>query len=391
MSLGILLLLVSPLVLAGYAYAGYPLILAVWGLLRRRSELLSDPTAWPSISIVLCAYNEEATIGDTLEHLLRLDYPADRRQILVVSDGSTDRTPEIVAALADRGVELLSLSRRGGKTRAENAALPRLRGEIIVNTDASIRLPPGALQPLIARFSDPSVGVASGRDLSVAYAGEPTNGGESGYVGYEMWVRDLETRVAGIVGASGCFYAIRARLHAHALPEGLSRDFAASLVAREHGLRAVSVPEATCIVPRTPSLRREYHRKVRTMTRGLQTLAYKRHLLDPRRFGVFAWMLFSHKLCRWLVPVALASSALGLSVAGVSEPWARVALALLALTGVPAAVAWRRPHDRAMSRFLAWPAYFWLAVLAGLHAWANVTRGRVQPIWEPTRRDAIGA
>lgn len=390
MSLGIVLLLSAPLVFAGYAYLGYPLLLGLCGWLRRQHRPLRDPIDWPAISIVVCAHNEEESIGRTLEQLLRLDYPADRRQILVVSDGSTDRTGEIIAAFADRGVELLSLSRRGGKTRAENTALSRLRGEIVVNTDASIRIPPHALKPLIARFADPSVGVASGRDVSVARATGPANEGESGYVGYEMWMRDLETRVGGIVGASGCFYAIRSHVHAYALPEGLSRDFAASLVAREHGLRAVSVPEAVCYVPRTSSLRREYQRKVRTMTRGLHTLAHKRHLLDPTRFGTFAWMLFSHKLCRWLVPLALAASALGLAIVGVTEPWARVALALLALTGIPAVVAWRQPENRPMSHVLAWPAYLWLGVLAGLHAWANLIRGRVQPVWEPTRRDAIG-
>src|SRR5690606_27846349 len=126
----------------------------------------------------------------------------------------------------------------------------------------------------------------------------------SGYVGYEMWIRDLETRVAGIIGSSGCYYAIRPELHRLPLPEALSRDFSSALHAREHGYRAVSVPQATCAVPRGTSLKKEYRRKVRTITRGMQTLWYKRHLLDPVRYGSFAWMLWSHKICRWMLPWA---------------------------------------------------------------------------------------
>src|SRR5207245_7201651 len=103
------------------------------------------------------------------------------------------------------------------------------------------------------------------------------------YVGYELWVRDLETSLSGIVGASGWLCAIRRDLHMHTRPDGLSRDFGSALVAREHGYRAVSVPAAVCYVPRSNSLRREYRRKVRTMARGLRTLWHKRSLLSPRR------------------------------------------------------------------------------------------------------------
>src|SRR2546426_11098991 len=117
-----------------------------------------------------------------------------------------------------------------------------------------------------------------------------------------MWVRDLESSLSGIVGASGCLYGIRRDLNRHTTRDGLSRDFGAALVAGEHGSRAVSVPAAICYVPRSSSLRREYRRKVRTMARGLRTLWHKRSLLNPRRHGLFAWMLWSHKVCRWLVP-----------------------------------------------------------------------------------------
>src|SRR5439155_1364987 len=170
-------------------------------------------------------------------------------QIVVVSDASTDATDDIVTRYAARGVELLRLPRRAGKTAAENAARSVLKGDIIVNTDASVRIHPQAIRALVVALRDPTVGVASGRDVSIARLDGAANRGEGTYVGYEMWVRDLETRVWGIVGASGCLYAIRAELHRQFVPEDLSRDFAAALTARHHGLRAVSVPGAICFVP----------------------------------------------------------------------------------------------------------------------------------------------
>jgi cellulose synthase/poly-beta-1,6-N-acetylglucosamine synthase-like glycosyltransferase len=283
------------------------------------------------------------------------------------------------------------LPRRQGKTAAENAARPHLTGEIIVNTDASVRVHPAAVRHLVAAFGDPSVGLASGRDVSVANLDTPANAGEQAYVGYEMWVRDLETRVNGIVGASGCLYAIRAGLHTGQFPDALSRDFAAALITREHGLRAVSVPEAICFVPRGASLRQEYRRKVRTITRGLGTLAYKRALLNPLRYGPFAWMLFSHKVCRWLLPWAMLALLAALGVLASTSGWARAALAAGGALGLVAGIGWLWPERVPMPRPLALPTYLVAGNAAVLHAWLRFWTGRLAPVWEPTRRSALPA
>jgi cellulose synthase/poly-beta-1,6-N-acetylglucosamine synthase-like glycosyltransferase len=370
-----------------YAYAGYPALLWLLAAMRRRRAAPSGGPEWPRVSISLPAYNEEASIAATLERLLEADYPSDRRDILVVSDASTDRTDEIVRSFASRGVALLRMPERRGKTAAENAARDHLRGEIVVNTDASVRVHRDALKPLIRQFADPAVGLASGRDVSVTRMERDLNVGESGYVGYEMWVRDLETRVGSIVGASGCFYAIRKPLHMAPVPEALSRDFAAALVTREHGLRAVSVSEAVCFVPRIASIRREYRRKVRTMTRGLGTLWYKRHLLNPLRHGLFAWSLLSHKLARWLVPWAFATAGLALLLLARRETWAALGLAAGLGGLVLAAVGWWWPEGRPAPRLAAVCAYFVSGMLAAIVAWANALRGELHPVWEPTRRE----
>jgi hypothetical protein len=233
--------------------------------------------------------------------------------------------------------------------------------------------------------------VASGRDVSITKLGAESNQGESGYVGYEMWLRDLETRVDGIVGASGCFYAIRADLHQVRVPDGLSRDFAAALVARERGYRAVSVPQAICFVPRTASVRNEFRRKVRTMTRGMQTLIYKRRLLNPARFGLFAWMLFSHKVCRWLAPWAGLVALAALGALSLSVPWARWLLGGVAVIAVAAGAGWVWPDGRVAPRLLAIPAYLVSGNVAALLASIGAVRGARHATWEPTRRDGVVA
>lgn len=387
------LLVTVPVLCFAYAYAGYPVVL--W-LLTRGRRAAADPATgphpddaafdWPSISISLPAFNEAASIAGTLDRLLALDYPADRRQVVVVSDASTDGTDDIVRGYADRGVELVRLAERRGKTGAEAAAISHLKGDIVVNTDATISIPADSLKPLVRAFTDPTVGVSSGRDISVSSLDAGSNRSESGYVGYEMWVRSLETRFGSIVGASGCFYAIRRHLHRPEFPDSLSRDFASCIIARKHGFRSVSVDEAVCYVPRAGSLDAEYRRKVRTMARGLSTLWYERSLLNPFRYGRFAWMLASHKLIRWFVWLTWPAALAGLVLLTLAWPalWPVTALA-----GAVLAVGWMGWWMSRAGRTpgpLAPAAYGVAGAWAGFNAWMQALRGRRHAIWEPTRR-----
>lgn len=373
-----------------YAYAGYPALLWVLGRRKRLHRQRESFIDFPTVTVIVPVYNEEHNIAEVLDRILASDYPRDRMQVLVISDASSDRTDTIVSNYSSRGVDLVRLDRRRGKTAAENASRCYARGKIIVNTDASVRIHPQAIRQLVVQFADPTVGVASGRDVSISRASQEHTEGESGYVGYEMGVRTLETAVSGIVGASGCLFANRAHLHQQLVPEALSRDFAAPLIAREKGYRAVTVNEALCYVPRTASLRREYKRKLRTMTRGMETLFFKRHLLNPLRYGLFAWMLFSHKLCRWVAPWGVVASLIGLALLAGSEPWAAWLLALAGLGVVAAIVGWHWPADKKMPRLLATPTFAFFANFAALHATVKALSGELNPVWEPTRRETAG-
>lgn len=380
-----LVLVAAPVVIGGMAYLGYPLLLALLSRSRPSRRREADPREWPFITVTVPCYNEEASIGDTLERILEIPYPGDRRHIVVISDASTDRTDAIVQTFASRGVELLRLPERRGKTAAENAAGSVLRGDIVVNIDATVRLRPESLKALVRAFTDPAVGVASGRDVSVGARTAEATGGESGYVGFEMWVRSLETRLDSIPGASGCFYGIRRSLYDARFPEHLSRDFASALVARENGLRAVSVDDAVCEVPRTSSLPSEIRRKTRTMARGLETLWFKRHLMNPRRYGGFAFMLIAHKLLRWLVYPLLPLALLGLVLLSLESRVAAVLLALAALGIALGATGLKWPGGR-VPRVFAIPGFILGTTVAGVLAWKKVVRGEGSPTWEPTRR-----
>lgn len=383
--LGIVLVLLPPIIL-GLAYFGYPAVLMVVRKFRKTPSALASSDEWPVVTIVVPVYNEAGVIASTLDRILATDYPADRRHVLVISDASSDGTDAIVERYADRGVQLVRLARRSGKTAAENEAGRHLVGEIVVNMDATVVVPPGALRHLVAAFRDPSVGVASGRDVSVGDRDQERNQGESGYVGYEMWVRRLETDCGTIVGASGCFFAIRRVLFDSIFPEALSRDFASPLIAREGGYRSVSVEDAVCYVARTRSLHAEYRRKVRTMTRGLETLWYKKRLLDPFRYGRFAFFLFAHKLLRWLVFPALVLAVVGVGILTVSTSWGWVLAALGVVGLVAGAVGYYWPSGSTAPKLLTTAAFAVSSQVAGIKAWVGALRGELNPVWEPTRR-----
>jgi cellulose synthase/poly-beta-1,6-N-acetylglucosamine synthase-like glycosyltransferase len=385
-----LIALFGAIALFFYAYFAYPAALWIFGRFASVKPVdATEPDVWPFVSITVPVFNEEHQVEPLIRNILNLDYPADRLQVLIVSDASSDRTDEIVRGFEKEGIELLRLEERGGKTKAENSALARLRGEIVVNTDASIRFPPESLKKLIMAFNDPTVGLASGRDVSVApetRVKTSSNLGESGYVGYEMAIRDLETRISGIVGASGCYYGIRRPLHRTMVPESLSRDFAAALNTVEQGYRAVSVAEAVCWVPRTTSLRREYSRKVRTITRGMETLHFKAALLNPIRFGIPAWMLLSHKVCRWGLPWFALIALVGLAVLAFTHAWATVLLAGSVTVLLLALVGWILGDRESVPKIFSIPAFFIAGNVAAAHAFLRFLHGDRSPIWEPTRR-----
>lgn len=378
----------APIVTAIYAYAAYPAIIWVIARIRPRSDADVRSLDWPVVTITVPVYNAVSSIGTTLERLLDLDYPRDRFQLIVLSDASNDGTDDVVRTFAGRDVELLRAPSRRGKTAAENAAVAVARGDIIVNIDATIVVPRSSLKQLVRAFNDPTVGVASGRDVSIGPCDNQDADGESGYTGYEMRLRDLETRAGSIVGASGCFYGIRRSIRRSALPVGLSWDFASALVARELGYRSVSVPGAVCLVPRTVDITSELRRKSRTMARGLSTLFYFRALMNPFRYGCFAFMLISHKLFRWLPYLLLPASIVALGLLATRSGVAAMLLAIASFGLLSGAVSIIYASS---IRFkpLVLAGFVVAALSAGFLAWVDALRGVRMATWDPTSRPSV--
>ena len=378
--------LAAPVFIGLYAYAIYPAILWIIARSRRARSVPALMGDFPSVTLTLPVYNAACTIRSTLERLMELDYPREKLQILVLSDASTDGTDDIVRSFSSGGVQLVRAAERRGKTAAENAAVPLATGEIIVNIDATVGVPADSLKKLVAAFNDPSVGVASGRDVSVRSF--PFNvGGEAGYVGYEMWVRALETAAGSIVGASGCFFGIRKDVHDEPIPPELSWDFASTLVARQKGYRSVSVADAVCLVPSTDKVSTERARKSRTMARGLSTLFHFRALMNPFKYGGFALMLISHKLMRWLPYLLVPAALVALALLATESNVAGAALVSCALVTACGFVPIRFPRAGSF-RLFRLSAFVVATLSAGFLAWFDALRGERKTTWNPTPRPA---
>lgn len=369
--------------LVAYAYAGYPLLL--WLLARAgtrerdpRETARPQPGAWPGVTLIVPVHNEMATIGRKVENTLALDYPADRLEILFVSDGSTDGTGEALRARATGRVHLIELPERQGKAAALNAGLKRARHDILVFTDASIMLAPDAVRVLVSPFESSTVGCVSGED-HIEEAG-----GEGLYGRYELLLRRLESRLHSIVGASGSLYAQRRGLCTPFEP-GLAPDFLSVLRTVERGFRAVSEPGARGAMSAVTAPTDEFRRKVRTILRGLTTLARFPHLLNPFRSGVFALELLSHKLARWMVPFFLCTLLASSAVLAPSSTFYAVAL-LAQLLFYASALAVFAGGRVAQSLPVRVSVYFTTVNLATLSAWMKYVAGVRQETWSPSRR-----
>ena len=285
------------LTLIFYVYVGYPMLIAFIGSLRPR-PVDKDPEAEPSVSILIPAYNEETGIEDTLQNKLSLDYPREKMEILVISDGSVDRTDEIVNGYTSEGVRLLRQDTRAGKTMALNWAVSQARGEIIVFSDANSIYASDALRMLVYNFADPNVGYVTGKMIYTNQDGSTIGDGCSAYMNYENWLRRLETKAGSVVGVDGGIDAVRKDLYKQMNPDQLP-DFILPLRVVEQGFRVVYDPNALLKEPALNEEEDEHKMRVRVTLRALWALYDMRHLLSIRKHGLFALQLWSHKVLRY--------------------------------------------------------------------------------------------
>lgn len=299
----IMLLLISSAFIV-YTYLGYPLVLLLPGMIRRKVSAVSPVTGYPAVSLLIPAYNEEAVIVRKLENTLGLDYPRGKLEIVVASDGSSDRTAELVRNYLSRGVRLVEYSEHRGKMSVINRTVGRLSGEIVVFTDASAVFRKDALKFLVAGFGRPSVGAVSGALVLKEEEGAEGELPVDWYWRMEKFIRDRESRCYSCVSATGAIYALRRDLFVPLPDDTILDDLLIPLGPVRRGYRILFESRALAYEEGYTSLSPEFRRKVRTLVGNYQAFSRASWALIPGKSKI-AFYLISHKLFRLLVPFAL--------------------------------------------------------------------------------------
>jgi len=299
-----------------YAYFGYPLCLLIISVLKRSNHQNHDKLSTidyelPSVSFIVTAYNEEVRIKQKIKNSLSQDYPKDKLEIIIASDCSSDKTDGIVKSFKNKGIKLIRAPERKGKENAQKHAVDEAGGEILVFSDAATILKPDAISNIVNNFKDPAIGCVSSEDKFIEKNGNTS--GEGAYIKYEMFIRKLESQVNTLVGLSGSFFAARREVCKDWAID-LQSDFNTLLNSIKLGLKGISDPNSIGYYQNIADEKKEFNRKTRTVLRGISVLMRNLSLLDPIKYGLFSWQLFSHKLCRWLVPFLLISALISNSI-----------------------------------------------------------------------------
>jgi cellulose synthase/poly-beta-1,6-N-acetylglucosamine synthase-like glycosyltransferase len=366
-----------------FSYFGYPLSIYFISLIWEKR--VKKAAISPNVTLIITAYNEENRIKQKLENTLNLEYPKIKLHVIVVSDGSTDRTNAIVKDYEKNGFELLAITERRGKENAQKEAVNRAKGEVLVFTDVATQLSPEGLKEIVSNFADPSVGCVSSEDKLIGKDGKPS--GEGFYVRYEMWLRRLESRVNSLVGLSGSFFAARKAVCEDFSGE-LQSDFRTVLNSMKLGLRGVSDPRAIGYYLDISDEKLEFDRKVRTVVRGLTVFFRHLEFLNVFRHGLFSYQYLCHKLFRWLVPVFLCIAFISnLILAARSSPFFILLLGQLIFYGL-AMWGWKtKSKDTLSSRsFLKIPMFFLTVNASAFVAWLRYLKGQRVVMWTPSER-----
>jgi len=375
---------IAAIVAAGlllYAYIGYPLLLALLASFSRRRR--PNPGYTPTITVLIAAYNEQAAIGRKIEQTLALDYPADMLQVLVVSDGSSDRTDEIVKEFTDSRVRLLRVEGREGKTKAQNEGVKEASGDIVVFSDATAIYHPKALLYLAANYSDPKVGAVSGRYKYFDPEDEsPTGLGSSVFWNYENLIKLLQARISTLTGCSGCIYSVR-RTNYVPLWRDACSDLVEPLCIVRNGYRVAFEDRALAYEETTKKSSQEFKMRVRVATRGMRGVLSVPELLQPWRNAWTTFQLVSHKIVRWMVPLFLIIIFAG-SAANLHNPIFRLLFLLQVLFYAFVLLSVVMPlHQR--WKVLGIPLFFCTLNAAAFIGMIEVCRGHKFTTWETVR------
>jgi cellulose synthase/poly-beta-1,6-N-acetylglucosamine synthase-like glycosyltransferase len=363
-----------------YHYFAYPAAMVV---LSKRRSVGVHACEQPPVTLIIAAYNEERVIRQKLVNSLSLDYPSDKLEIVVVADGSSDSTPNIVAEFADRGVVCLFEPERRGKSNALNRAVAASRGEILVLSDANNDFSIDALHWLIQALSQPDVGGVSGAKRIIENRDRAASIGDSLYWRYESTIKLAESRLGGTVAADGEIFALRRRLYRPIPPHVINDDAFLTLAIVMQGYKVGYEPRATATEEASISIVEDFRVKVRMISGGYQFLQlYGRELAGT---GWFAFKFVSHKILRWLMPCFLIVLLLVSTLRSGEWPYTFLLVAQVAFYGIAAAGA-IIPSIRQASRLAYVPFYFTAMNLAALMGLVRFVRGKQSVLWSKAER-----
>jgi cellulose synthase/poly-beta-1,6-N-acetylglucosamine synthase-like glycosyltransferase len=371
------------LFLIAYTYLIYPVLIRLLTIGRRVPDY-APLAEWPDVSLIIAAYNEEVVLRAKLENALSMDYPADKLDIVVVSDASTDGTDAIAAEFAERGVRLQRVATRGGKTLAQNAGVALARGRLLVFSDANSIYVPDALKRLLAPFADEWIGCVCGE---LQYANPDDGGagkGEGAYWRYEQFLKLRESLLSSALGANGAIYALRRELFEELGAEIIS-DFVMPIRVWRRGYRVVYEPRAIASEFSGGSFGDEFRRRRRIVSRSLYGLWTQRGVLNPLAHFFFALQMISHKVLRWSVPVLLLI-ALGVNIPLAADPFYRILLALQGVFYLAAIMGNALPERLGRLWPFYVPAYFCATNFGALLGLVNFLTGRRHSVWQPVSR-----
>ncbi len=365
-----------------YAYIGYPLL--VYLISRLFPKKIVRAAFEPSVTVLITAYNEEQAIRGKLENTLEIDYPKEKLEILVASDCSSDKTDEIVKEFAAKNVKLHRQTERLGKTMAQNAAVEKASGEIVLFSDATTMYQPDVLSAILPNFADKTIGCVAGKLVYVDDSQSPVGKGAKSYWNYETSIKISESRACSLIGVSGCLYAVRKSAYQPMYAEACS-DFLICTILYRQGLRSIYEPNAVCTEETNRQTVKEMRMRVRVISQTFADLWRNRSMLNPLKSGFYAIELFSHKVLRYAVPLFLILMFFSsMILAFTSAIWATIFVLQIVIYAA-AVGGWILEKTEKSSKLLAIPLYFVLTNLASLIGFYKFLRGERYAFWEPIR------
>lgn len=374
------------IVYANVGYLGLLFFLSFFHRPQRLGQRAPAQVPVPDISLIIAAHNEEQVIAAKLENSLALDYPREKLEIIVASDGSTDRTEEIVKGYASQGVRLNAVSPRRGKVAALNATVPNTGGEILVFSDADSTYEPGVLRKLVRQFADPQVGAVTGEEIRVPEAGSGKGLGEGLYVRLDNRIKRLEAELNSMVMINGGFFAVRRELYPF-IKDYLTHDATVPCHLFLQGYRTAYEPEAVSIEVYPLDAGEDFRRRLRTISRAFYSYLSVPQALNPLRTGLFAFQIVSHRFARWLVFPFLCTVLAANILLAPADMFYRLALGLqfafyaVALIGFVLEAMWKK-----RLKMFYIPYYFVYIFGAAFVAVTMAVAGKRITLWEPTKR-----